>query len=73
MNKIANRLDEGFNISVRVEPITTPDPEAPKQAEQVESIRAAEKTLQFLKIEGPPLLSLPEEAAAAGEPKKGRK
>jgi len=72
LNKIANRIDRGFNIEIRVEPI----PE-PKKGEQVPediqrniqmiiAIKEREKTLEFTKTSGPPILQL-EESKEAGE------
>lgn len=71
MNKIANRIDRGFNVSVRIEPPPPTEADAPKTVEYVASIRSAERSLQFLKTDGPPVLSLPE--VAEEEHKRSRK
>lgn len=69
LKKIANRVDRGFNIEVRMtEPKevevgegSTDDQDAKDQARHHTRITSAAKTLQFLKLEGEPILSLPEE------------
>jgi hypothetical protein len=62
MNKIANRIDHGFNLEVRVEPPAEGGSE--QQSEQVRkavaAIESATANMQFLKLEGQPLLKLPE-------------
>lgn len=67
LKKVANRVDRGFNIEVRM---TEPDAtEADEQEEAAakeatkhhDRIVTASKTLQFLKLEGDPILSLTEE------------
>lgn len=67
LNKIANRIDQGFNIEVRVAPITIPDgEEKEKDSENEELLQAITKiqsataNMQFMKLEGPPILRLPE-------------
>ncbi len=63
LNRIANRIDRGFNIEVRVEPVAEPaegDEAAKKVKEQIEAIQAASKNMQFMKLEGSPILMLPE-------------
>lgn len=65
MSKIANRIDRGFNIEVRVPPqIAAPaddaPPHDPQDIQHIQSIREASETLEFIKLEGPPILKLPE-------------
>jgi len=63
LNRIANRIDRGYNIEVRVEPlkVTPQDNETTKKtAEQIGIIQAASKNMQFIKLEGKPILKLPE-------------
>jgi hypothetical protein len=62
LNKIANRIDRGFNIEVRVAATTKPEELENNQAllKAMETIRAATSDTQFLKLEGRPLLRLPE-------------
>lgn len=75
LRKIANRVDNGFGIEVRAGP--PPEKETGSEAEQasaeadaqhVAAIAEASKGLQFLKLDGRPLLSLPE-----GEPPASKK
>jgi hypothetical protein len=71
-NRIANRIDPGYNIEVKVEPTkqAAQDSEASKKtAEQIETIQAASKNMQFMKLEGAPILKLPEHAEKP-KPKK---
>jgi hypothetical protein len=62
LNKLANRIDHGFNFEVRIgliedenEDETEPDPD-------VLEIQAASAALQFMKLEGAPILSLSEKS-----------
>ena len=63
LNRLANRIDKGFNIEVRAEPIEQsqeedkPDKELHKA---VTAIRDATANMQFKKVEGPPILALSE-------------
>ena len=65
LKKIANRIDRGFNIEVRMQapaPILGADPEPEEHGKSIGSLHAkiqsAAQTMQFLKLEGPPILSL---------------
>lgn len=60
LNKIANRIDNGFNIEVRVGPLPKSDEEDKELRKAVESIQLATVNMQFLKLEGKPILKLPE-------------
>jgi len=62
MNKIANRVDQGYSVEVRVAAPSADDPKAKDEAYRnaVELIQSISPTLEFLKLEGPPLLKLPE-------------
>lgn len=62
LNKLANRIDRGYNIEVRVEP---PKPSEDKKPDaemfaNVAAIQNAAKQMQFLKLEGEPILQLTE-------------
>jgi len=63
LNKIANRIDRGYNIEVRCEP---PADDEDGHNEEVKAavaqVLAASANMQFLKLEGKPLLRLPEKA-----------
>ena len=62
LNGIANRIDNGYNIEVRCEPLTSDDDsdEGAKTKAAITAIQAASENMQFLKLEGRPLLRLPE-------------
>jgi hypothetical protein len=66
LKKIANRIDRGFNIEVRMEepaPLAESDKKSPAEVEALashERIRSATGNLQFLKLEGEPILRLRE-------------
>lgn len=69
LKKVANRVDRGFNIEVRMTEPEATEPEADEQENAASKeatrhhvrIAAAAETLQFLKLEGEPILSLTEE------------
>lgn len=63
LRKLANRIDQGYNIEVRVQPLDDAD-EDPETADQgtraaIHRIQSASETLQFMK-HGGRILSLPE-------------
>ena len=62
LNKIANRIDHGFNFEVRIEiPKKKADEkESEKESKEITAIKTASESLQFIKTEGEPILSLPE-------------
>lgn len=66
LTKIANRVDRGYNIEIRVKPVPKEDKETEgDEAEdtlqvRIEQIESASKTLQFLRQDGKPILCLPE-------------
>lgn len=67
LKKIANRIDRGFNIEVRMEEPLQPADAAENATTEVkalsrsyEKIREASETLQFLKLDGEPILRLAE-------------
>lgn len=65
LNRIANRIDQGFNIEVRVEPVPEEKDEEKKASakdlrQHVATIRGAREGLQFLKLKGDSILHLPE-------------
>lgn len=69
MNSIANRIDAGYNIDVRAEPLLDSE-ESDEEAEPspadvanqgyIASIRSAAPSLKFISPAGRPILSLPE-------------
>ena len=65
LKKIANRVDRGFNIEIRVEPVQKESEDETDTAkteshEYIQAILSAAKELQFIKESGGPILSLPE-------------
>lgn len=76
LNKIANRIDQGFNIEVRAEPPAEPEEgeenteEKQKNAEYVNRVIAASETLEFIKITGSRILHLPEKTTKSDKTKE---
>ncbi len=68
LNKIANRIDNGFNIEIRVEPLPASqdgeelDPENERNVALVNSIKATAKTMEFVNTSGQPILELNEKS-----------
>ncbi|SDU66003.1 hypothetical protein [Desulfobacula phenolica] len=62
LKMLANRIDRGFNIEIRVEPFSENNEEEPQQEDQknIEIIQSAMKEMEFMKLEGEPILHLPE-------------
>ncbi|PKV48869.1 hypothetical protein ATE84_0884 [Aquimarina sp. MAR_2010_214] len=66
LNKLANRIDNGFNVEIRVEPLPKPkkDEEVTeeKQAEidLVTSIQESSEKIEFIETDGESILKLPE-------------
>jgi hypothetical protein len=66
LNRLANRIDQGFNIEVRAEPPEEPeeedgeDEEQKKARMQIQIVTDASESLQFMKLQGGRLLHLPE-------------
>lgn len=73
LNRIANRIDRGYNLEVRVEPMEKPSQEdkgRKEVLEKIQIIQAATKNMQFMKIDGPPILCLPESKEKMEEDKE---
>ncbi len=65
LNKIAKRIDKGYSVEFRVQPISDQKPAAKsdkvsKDAEHIQVILAVSRNLEFLRLEGEPILTLPE-------------
>ena len=63
LHRIANRIDRGYNLEVRVEPLTEAAPEDKKAEDasaKIHLIQEASKNMQLMKLEGKPILRLPE-------------
>ena len=73
LNEIANRLDRGFHIEVRVEPLVEGQEDEEQEdaagdpaRDHIATILRAQPGLQFFRVEGDPILQLPE-ATGKGE------
>lgn len=62
LNKLATRIDRGFNFEVRVSLPTQDSQESkdPSITEAIHKIQSATANMQFLKLDGDPILSLPD-------------
>jgi hypothetical protein len=73
LNRVANRIDKGYSIEVRVEPppaAKDEDEQAQKKREAIVIALEASQGIQFLRPTGAPILSLPEPADTGGREKK---
>lgn len=71
LNKIANRIDRGFCLEVRVAPVAKKegqDPDTPEVQKAITTIQSLGEKLQYLKLEGKPILELPEEQGKSKKP-----
>lgn len=76
LNGIANRIDKGFNIEVRCEPMTAQqEASADEQSKKaIAIVQEAAPSMTFLKVSGSPLLHLPESTDETHKSKgKGRR
>jgi len=80
LNKLANRIDKGYNIEVRVAEL--PKHEGQEEQDELEptekiqhfdAIKKATPNLQFIRLEGEPVLSLPEAATPGNTQVKKKK
>lgn len=66
LNKLANRIDKGFNVEIRVEPLPEPEegeepsPEYKHSSELIKSIQESARKIEFLDAGGESILKLPE-------------
>ena len=68
LNKLANRIDNGFNVEIRVQPLpqheheenSEENEEITKQNEMIKSIQESAKNIEFLETKGQSILRLPE-------------
>ena len=79
LNKIARRIDKGYNIEVRVKP-PFEEKEGIKKGEasqkdrvHFQNILSAQKNLEFIKLEGEPILTLPESLESEKTRKRNKK
>ncbi len=67
LNMMANRIDRGFNFEVRIQPPRKSDTNE-EIAKAVQTIQDASANMQYMKLEGPPILALPEKTEKAETP-----
>ncbi|MBT5788265.1 MAG: hypothetical protein HOI14_04250 [Flavobacteriaceae bacterium] len=66
LNKLANRIDNGFNVEIRVEPLPKPNKDEEITEEQqveielVKSIQKSSEKIEFIETDGESILELPE-------------
>ncbi len=66
LNKLANRIDKGFNVEIRVEPLPAPKDktneteEYQKKVEIIKSIQQSAKNIEYIENNGESILQLPE-------------
>ncbi len=60
LNRLATRIDQGFNLEVRVQPMKADDQVAQdaQTKSAIELIQKATQNMQFLRLEGQPILKL---------------
>lgn len=79
LNKIANRIDRGFNIEIKVGPLQNTGQEGTEGSsiternKKLESIKLIAKHLGFLKPAGDSILSLPESSSESETDKQKKK
>jgi hypothetical protein len=59
LDRLATRIDRGYNFEVRVEPLHVDQEQNENQKdlkEQIQKIQAAAKNMEFMKLEGEPIL-----------------
>ncbi|MFT4639205.1 MAG: hypothetical protein ACI8T1_002529 [Verrucomicrobiales bacterium] len=76
LQKLANRIDRGYHIEVRIGLLPEPEEEGEEVDEELkanaDAIHKASKPLEFIRLEGDPILSLPE-VEEESPPKQGAK
>ena len=66
LNKLANRIDKGFNVEIRVEPLPEPQEDEEQsqeytaKSELIKSIKESSSKIEFLDTGGESILKLPE-------------
>jgi hypothetical protein len=62
LNMLANRIDHGYNLEVRCEPLSdNASDQSEDMRKSIAKVLAASSNMQFLKLDGKPLLRLPEQ------------
>ena len=71
LNKLANRIDKGFNVEIRVKELPESEEDDKQTKEQIEkielikSIKSSAKNIEFLESKGESILRLPEQSKKA--------
>ena len=76
LHKLANRIDRGYHIEVRIGLLPEPTEEEPGDEDllaSADAINKATKPLQFIRLEGDPILSLPEGEPDTPKPPSAKK
>tara|TARA_R110002096_G_C14500772_1_gene715363 strand:+ start:78 stop:1178 length:1101 start_codon:yes stop_codon:yes gene_type:complete len=66
LNKLANRIDKGFNVEIRIEPLPEPKKEKELSEEEqekidlVQSITESAQNIEYIETKGESILELPE-------------
>jgi len=66
LNKLANRIDKGFNLEIRIEPLPEPEEdeeisaEDKQKADLVQSISESAQNIEYIETQGESILELPE-------------
>lgn len=65
LNKLANRIDKGFNVEIRVEPLPEPKKEEPSEeyeskSELINSIKESARNIEYIETDGESILKLSE-------------
>jgi hypothetical protein len=71
LNRLSNDIDKGYNFEVRVLPPPSSEETDPELSIAIQTIKDSAKTLEFIRLMGPRILSLPEpeaEVKAHSEP-----
>ncbi|MBF8265457.1 MAG: hypothetical protein HW384_1321 [Dehalococcoidia bacterium] len=75
LKAIATRIDKGYSVEVRVQPISEKqqasekNDKVPKDTEHINTILGVSKNLEFLRLEGDPILTLPESQDVVKKPR----
>lgn len=71
LNKIANRIGKGYNVEIRAQSPTAEEAAKskikPEDIQSIEKISSISKNMEFLKLDGSPILTLPESSDSNGE------
>jgi hypothetical protein len=70
LNKMANRIDNGWNFEVRLGPLPPDQQDDAQTKEAIAIIQSASSSLQYIRMEGERILLLPEGESAGQEQKK---